>query len=349
MRIVAAMSGGVDSSVTAALLAEQGHEVIGVHMKLHDSPDPAPGSKTCCGLDDALDARAVSDRLGIPFHVMDLRQAFRKAVMDELAETYAAGRTPNPCIQCNGVLKFQVLLQRALALGAEALATGHYARMEDGRLLQAVDVHKDQSYFLFPMSEKARQKTLFPLGGLNKAQVREHAERLGLVTADKPESQEICFIPDNDHAAFVARARPDLDGAGEIVDASGRVLAHHDGYWRFTIGQRRGLGVSIGQAAYVQAIEPETRRVVVGGGEDLWHHGLQVFSWQWHRRPRADEALSARIRHRGERVPCRLEGERLIFERPVWAVAPGQAAVLYSGDEVLGGGWIRRSLDEEDA
>ncbi len=349
MRVVAAMSGGVDSSVTAALLLEQGHEVIGVHMKLHDSPDPAPGSKTCCGLDDALDARSVADRLGIPFHVMDLRQAFQKAVMDDLADTYAAGRTPNPCIQCNGVLKFQVLLRRSLALGAQALATGHYARMEQGRLFQAVDVHKDQSYFLFPMSERARLKTLFPLGGLTKAQVREHAERFGLSTADKPESQEICFIPDNDHAGFVSRARPELDGAGEIVDTSGRVLAHHDGYWRFTVGQRRGLGVSLRHPAYVQAIEPDTHRVVVAGSEDLWHHGLEVFGWQWHRQPRPDEALTARIRHRGEHVPCRLQGQRLLFDEPAWAVAPGQAAVVYVGDEVVGGGWIRSAVEGQDA
>ena len=340
MKVVAAMSGGVDSSVTAALLHEQGHEVIGVHMRLHDV-EVASGasSKSCCGMDEALDARAVADRLGIAFHVLDLRQAFRKAVMDQLAQTYLDGRTPNPCIQCNGVLKFRVLLERALALGADALATGHYARITDGVLHRAVDTAKDQSYFLFPMSRKALDHTLFPLGGLTKAEVREHARRFDLLTADKPESQEICFIPDQDHARFV-REHTDADGAGDIVDEQGRVLGKHDGYYRYTVGQRRGIGVAMGHKIYVKEVQPDTCRVVVSAPESLWHTSLKAGGWVWSRRPDPGQAISARIRHKGHMLPATLDGDVVRFDEPAWAVAPGQAVVLYEGDAVLGGGWI---------
>lgn len=350
MKVVVAMSGGVDSSVAAALLVEQGHEVVGVHMKLHDAHTDAAGR--CCGVDDALDARAVAQRLGIPFHVLDLREAFQKAVIDDLADTYLRGATPNPCVQCNGVLKFRVLLQRALALGAEALATGHYARVQAGpRLLSAVDEDKDQSYFLFPIRPRALERSCFPLGAMTKDEVRGHARRLGLTTADKPDSQEICFIPDSDHAGFVARARPEADGAGLIADEQGRELGRHDGYWRFTVGQRRGLGVALGARAYVLRVEPDTRRVVLASEPSLWHRGLVASGWIWHERPGPEERVHARIRHRGTRVPCRVgEGEEPVvrFEQPAWAVSPGQAVVLYRGEQVLGGAWIRR-VAEEDA
>lgn len=344
MRIVVAMSGGVDSSTTAALLHEQGHEVIGVHMKLHDA-DPGKAGH-CCGLDDALDARAVADRLGIAFHVMDLRKAFERAVMDDLADTYVAGATPNPCVQCNGILKFDVLLKRALALGADKLATGHYARIIDGRLHAAVDVDKDQSYFLFPVKPAALERTLFPLGDLPKAQVREHARRLGLVTADKAESQEICFIPDQDHARFIAEHRPGIDGSGDIVDLDGRVLGRHDGYWRFTVGQRKGLRLALGVPVYVERVEADTHRVVVATKPHLWHSALEARRWTWQDRPAQGAVIRARIRHRGALVPCHLEGDVVRFHEPAWAVAPGQAVVLYEGDRVLGGGWIRRAIQE---
>jgi tRNA-specific 2-thiouridylase len=347
MKIVVAMSGGVDSSVAAALLHEQGHEVIGVHMKLHNADPDKAGA--CCGLDDALDARRVADTLGIAFHVMDLRDAFRKAVIQDLTESYLAGFTPNPCIQCNGVLKFRVLLQRAMALGAEKLATGHYARIGPGPgLFTARDTGKDQTYFLFPLTELALNKTLFPLGDLTKDQVRAHAARFGLVTADKPESQEICFIPDGDHAAFIARERPELDGSGPIVDTQGRELGWHDGYFRFTVGQRRGLGVSVGTPVYVSHIDPDTCTVVVSGGEALWHHGLVARSWTWFDRPDPQERVDARIRHQGRRIPCHVgPGDQgaVSFEVPAWAVAPGQAVVIYRGDRVLGGGWIKRAME----
>ncbi|MCB9797949.1 MAG: tRNA 2-thiouridine(34) synthase MnmA, partial [Alphaproteobacteria bacterium] len=345
-RVVVAMSGGVDSSVAAALLVEEGHEVIGVHMKLHDADPDSAGH--CCGLDDALDARRVADTLGIAFHVMDLREAFRRAVMDDLTETYVAGATPNPCVQCNGVLKFRVLLQRALALGATQLVTGHYAQIRDGALLRAADPDKDQSYFLFPLTPKALALSRFPLGGLRKAEVRAHAQRLGLVTADKPESQEICFIPDQDHAGFIARERPELDGSGDIVDPAGRVVGRHDGYWRFTVGQRRGLGVAMGRKVYVSAIDPASREVLIDSEDALWHGGLVAHRWVWHERPAPQERVQARIRHRGGLIPCTVgEGEapQLRFEEPAWAVAPGQAVVVYRGDRVLGGGWIRRATD----
>lgn len=350
MRVVAAMSGGVDSSVVAGLLVEQGHEVIGVHMKLHDGPahPSALDAKRCCGLDDALDARRVAERLGIPFYVMDLQEAFKKAVMDDFADTYLAGATPNPCIRCNGVLKFRVLLQRAKALGASHLATGHYARIgADGGLATAADANKDQTYFLFPVTRKALAQTLFPLGGLTKEEVRAEARRLGFVNAEKPESQEVCFVTDDNHARFVAEHRPGVEGAGEIVHVDGRVLGHHDGYWRYTIGQRRGLGVALGEPLYVQRIDPVLRQVVVGPAGLLRHTALHAVDMNWYAPPADGAVVQARIRHRGGLLPATVERDDenrsawIRFVAPARAAAKGQAVVLYEGERVLGGGWIR--------
>ena len=353
MRVVAAMSGGVDSSVTAALLIEQGHEVIGVHMKLHDAPPLAVGeveSKTCCGLDDVMDCRRVADRLNIPFYVMDLRKEFQKAVMDDFADNYIKGLTPNPCIQCNGVLKFRILLQRAQALGATHLATGHYARIsEKNVLMKAVDDNKDQSYFLFPITPKALAKTLFPLGGMTKAQVRAHAQRLGLVTAKKPESQDVCFIPDNDHTRFINDFRSDEDGRGEIQTTDGKVVGHHEGYWKYTIGQRKGLGVALGFPVYVLDIDADKNLVVIGSNDELFRSGLEAVRVNWFRHPSADEVLHARIRHRGKLYPCTIRGEdpvTVMLATPARAITPGQAVVVYSGDEVVMGGWIRRAINQ---
>ena len=348
-KVVTAMSGGVDSSVTAGLLLEQGHEVIGVHMKLHDAaPGQEPG--TCCGLDDALDARRVADNLGIPFYVMNLREAFKKSVMDNLVSTYLNGATPNPCIQCNGVLKFRVLLARSLALGASHLATGHYARIDDNHQLRtAVDPEKDQTYFLFPVTQQALEKTMFPLGGMTKTEVRAHARRFGFVTAEKQESQDICFIPDGNHARFVKGQRPDFDASGEIVSESGKVLGHHDAYYRFTIGQRKGLGVALGQPAYVSRIDAESRRVVLSPLKGVMHHGLMAAQCNWYDRPHPAQIVHVRIRHRGTLIPCMVSDSdpcEVTFLEPAMAVAPGQAAVFYDGERVLGGGWITTALDQ---
>jgi len=347
MRVVAAMSGGVDSSVVAGLLVEQGHDVIGVHMKLHDTPAlslAGEPSKHCCGMDDAIDARRVADTLGIPFYVMDLRREFQVSVMDYFADTYLKGATPNPCIRCNGVLKFRVLMQRAKALGATHLATGHYARIsENSGLLTAADPEKDQSYFLFPVGRKALSQSLFPLGSMTKPEVRAHASRLGLVTADKPESQEVCFIPDDDHTRFVRQHRKVIEGSGDIVDEQGSVLGQHDGYWRYTIGQRRGLGVSANHPLYVLSVCPVTRRVTVGRDDRLFRSKLVANTVNWFRRPIAGEQVCARIRHRGALHPCELTGDDPVtvsLLTSVRAIAPGQAVVWYVGDEVIGGGWI---------
>ena len=345
VKVVVAMSGGVDSAVAAGLLVEQGHEVIGVHMRLHDRHGEASGQ--CCGFDDALDARTVAEHLGIPFYVSNLREAFQTAVMDDFADRYLAGETPNPCVHCNGVLKFRVLLSRALALGAEKLATGHYARVENGVLRMAVDTGKDQSYFLFPVTAAALNRSLLPLGGMTKSEVRAHAVRLGLPVADKAESQEVCFIPDDNHTRFVREVRPDHDAAGEIVDEAGKTLGKHDAYYRYTIGQRRGLGISSSEPSYVVRIEPETRRVVVGAGSGLFSDGLVLREPNWFDRPSPDQEVQVRIRHRGALVPCTVsEGERpqVRFRMPTRAVSPGQAAVFYDGDRVLGGGWIQQAV-----
>lgn len=361
MRVVAAMSGGVDSAVAAALLVEQGHDVIGVHMKLHDARPAraSAASTTCCGLDDALDARRVAEHLAIPFYVLDLKDVFQRAVVDDFTSSYLAGRTPNPCVRCNGVLKFRVLLARAAALGAEALATGHYARRIDTptgpRLAAARDADKDQSYFLFPITPRALAQTRFPLGELSKGEVRAEAARLGLPVAAKPESQEVCFLPEGDHAAFVREAAANTALDGEIVDESGAVLGRHDGYQRYTVGQRRGLGLALPSPAYVLRVEPSTRRVVVTRDPDkLGAFGLVASETNWHDRPSSGDEVLVRVRHRGALAPAIVDQAsdgslRVVFDEPVRAVAPGQAAVVYRADVVLGGGWIERALPRAEA
>jgi tRNA-specific 2-thiouridylase len=356
LRVVVAMSGGVDSSVVAALMAEQGHEVIGVHMRLHDA-SPTAVSGHCCGYDDAMDARRVATQLDIPFYVLDLRDAFQKAVMQDFADTYLAGGTPNPCIRCNAVLKFKVLMKRAIFLGADALATGHYARIvetPDGPMLaKALDTLKDQSYFLFPLDQEALEATVFPLGAMTKQEVRELAQRFDLLTAEKPESQEVCFLPDDNHARFVGEQHEDVDASGEIVDEDGRVLGFHSAYYKYTVGQRRGLGIALGTAAYVTRVDAETRRVVVSTDENrLMHKGLVLGEMLWVKRPGPHEQVGVRIRHRGEIHPCTVDAgdaPEVRFEGSARAVAPGQAAVFYDGEQVLGGGWIVQARDAQRA
>jgi tRNA-specific 2-thiouridylase len=352
-RVLLGMSGGVDSSVAAALLKEQGHEVIGVTMKVYDGPGAQAGR--CCSLEDVNDARAVAQKLGIPYYVFDLVEPFRDKVIDGFVSEYARGRTPVPCAHCNREIKFGTLMHKAGRLGAELVATGHYARIEDRggriRLRAARDAAKDQSYFLFGLTQEQLGRTLFPIGELTKAEVRERAEELGLHLAHKPESQEICFVPDGDYGAFLERYRPGIGRPGPLVDGSGRRLGEHRGIVHYTVGQRRGLGLSSPAPLYVISIEPASDTVVVGPAEELIAGGLVAGSVNWLAEPLPPEGLRAtcRIRssHRG--VGCTVEPgpeARLTvrFEEPQRAVSPGQAAVLYRGDEVLGGGWIESAL-----
>ena len=359
-RIVAAMSGGVDSSVAAALLARDagtsGDDVIGVWMRLQpDSGDGYELKRSCCSPDAADDARRVAQMAGIPFFVLNLEREFGERVIDAFTDAYLAGETPNPCGLCNQYIKFDELLRRGLAAyGADAVATGHYARIDhaDGRyrLLRAADQKKDQTYFLWMLDQAQLSRTRFPLGELQKPQVRRIAADLGLPTADKPESQEICFVPLGDYRDLLAERRGYAGGPGEIVDADGRTLGTHGGYAHFTVGQRHGLGLALRDPAYVLEVRPDRNQVVVGSRADALQTRIQVHEARFVAgAPPAEQFDAAvRIRHHGPLVPCRASvrgSERLTIEAadPVWAPAPGQAAVLYDGDEVLGGGRIARA------
>jgi tRNA-specific 2-thiouridylase len=346
------MSGGVDSSVAAALMLEQGFETIGVSMNLSGE-----GASRCCSLDDADDARRVAERLGIRFYVANYADAFRREVIEPFADDYLAGRTPIPCVACNTRFKFARLLARARVFGAERVATGHYARIDRDpasgalRLRRARDTAKDQSYFLFELDQRQLAAASFPLGEMTKQEVRERARRLGLVTAEKPESQEICFAPDGDAAAAVERLRPEALGrGGEVVDGEGRVLGRHGGVHRFTVGQRRGLGIAAGDRLYVTAIDARRARVVVGGEDALLAREarLERVSWVAGAPPQGALRACVRVRHRHAGAAAELHAEpggraRVVFDAPLRAVSPGQAAVFYDGDVVLGGGWIAGS------
>jgi tRNA-specific 2-thiouridylase len=347
MRVVVAMSGGVDSSAAAALLVEQGHEVLGITLRVW-SYEGAARCGSCCSPDDIDDARAVASTLGIPFYVADAEEVFRHRVVQPFVRSYLEGKTPVPCVACNRDVKFDFLLAKARALGAR-LATGHYARVgrtpEGFCLLRAADASKDQSYFLFTLGQEALAQLEFPVGGLSKAEVRAIAQRHGLPTSEKPESMEICFVPDGDYAGFVERvAGP--QPSGTVVDERGQVLARHRGVHRFTVGQRRGLGVASAEALYVQRIEAGTGAVVVGPASGLERSEFTVLQPSWVQgTPSAEERVQVRIRHRHAGTPARVvaaDRARLTVrtEEPVRAVTPGQAAVFYRGDEVLGGGWI---------
>jgi len=350
-RIVVAMSGGVDSSVAAALLVEAGAETIGVTMRLSES-----GSR-CCSLEDADDARRVAENLGIRFYVANYAEAFGREVIEDFADTYLAGRTPIPCIACNKRFKFDHLLERAKVFGANRVATGHYARVThdaetgEARLYRAVNREKDQSYFLFPLSQEQLRGASFPIGEMSKQEVRERAQSLGLVTASKPESQEICFVPEGNYADVVEKIRPEASmRQGEIVDESGAVLGTHRGIHRFTVGQRHGLGISSNRKLYVIRLDPRQRRVVVGDVSDLDCAGARVEQMNWISGTAPEETIRVRVqvRHRHSAVLAKVEGigtdEALVrFDEPVRAVAPGQAAVFYDAEkdeEVIGGGWI---------
>lgn len=351
-RIVVAMSGGVDSSVTAALLRDQGYEVIGISMQVWDYSRFNGGEAgSCCSLDDIHDARRVAEQLGIPFYVVNFEEEFERLVIGDFIDEYFLGRTPNPCVRCNQWIKFELLLKKAQALGADFLATGHYARTDRGgdgrfRLLTGVDRGKDQSYFLFALTQEQLGHVLFPLGGLTKAEVRKLAAHYELRVAEKRESQEICFIPDNDYVRFIEEARGKGHLSGEIVDSGGKVLGTHEGIYRYTVGQRKGLGIAHPHPLYVVRVDREKREVVVGGKEELFSEGLSVRNVNWIIPPPTYPLeVTCKIRYRHQPVPCRIvplpdTRAEVRFHAMEKSVTPGQAAVFYDGDQVLGGGWI---------
>ena len=361
-RVLVAMSGGVDSSVAAALLVEQGYEVVGVTMKTFCYTGTADHGKTCCGLDGIIDARRVADRLGIPHYVFDVEEDFTRDVIDDFVAEYAEGRTPNPCVRCNSNTKFSDLLRRGEALGCAAIATGHYVRVEhdaDGsRLLRGADANKDQAYFLWGLPPEILSRLLFPLGELTKPEVRELARARGLVTAEKPESQEICFVPTGDYRDLLQKRLPTRHPAlepGTIVTRDGTVLGEHDGYAGFTVGQRKGLPGGFAEPIFVLEVRPATREVVVGPRHELDVPGVLVAETNWHGGvPEPGRRVGIQIRHRAGDVPARVVAVRgaeveLAFDAPQRAVTPGQSAVIFDGGTVLGGGRIRRALRVDGA
>jgi tRNA-specific 2-thiouridylase len=388
-RVVLAMSGGVDSSAAAVLLQEQGYEVIGLFMRSGATEEqtcstgpemtlPVVSAKSnkqgCCSASDAADARRVADRLDIPFHALNFQDAFGR-IKDYFADEYLAGRTPNPCVMCNNWLKFGKLWDFAQKVGAEYIASGHYARLEQASqapklecaeetgadrsaaktddsavgpaIYRGRDGGKDQSYVLFGINREILDRVIFPVGDFDKPDVREKAQQAGLRVHDKADSQEICFIPDNDYAGFLERYRGKQQTAGDIVDTTGTVLGQHEGYERYTVGQRKGLGLAFGEPRYVVRLEPETRRVVIGKREELGCHTLEGdrFNWLIDGVPsRFRCEVQIRYGHRAAPAEVEVTAEdrvKVTFDEPQFAAAPGQAVVLYAGDRVLGGGWIR--------
>jgi tRNA-specific 2-thiouridylase len=352
-RIVVAMSGGVDSSVVAALAARSGAETIGVTLQLYDHGSAVKRAGACCAGQDIRDARAVADKLGIAHYVFDHESQFRESVIDHFADEYMAGRTPIPCVRCNMGVKFTDLFRLARELGADCLATGHYVRRVEGpagaELHRAADPARDQSYFLFATTQHQLDYLRFPLGGMPKPHVRAIAQEMGLVVAMKPDSQDICFVPDGDYASVVRKIRPDAEVGGDIVHLDGRTLGQHKGLIHYTVGQRKGLEVG-GQPVplYVIRLDPATQRVIVGPREALAVAAARIIDANW-LADIADRPVMAKVRSMSRPVPARMDGEWLRFDTPEYGVAPGQAAVLYDGDRVLGGGWIEETLAVEMA
>lgn len=355
-RIVVAMSGGVDSSVAAGLLKEQGHEVIGISLQLHDFAKKESNKfGTCCSIEDLNDARTVARKLDIPFYLSNMEAEFKKGVIDNFIEEYTKGRTPNPCIRCNEKVKFHTLMDWAMDLGADYLATGHYAQIANGgaeySLKKGADFEKDQSYFLFTIKAKDLARTIFPVGGMNKPEVRAVAERLGLATAMKPDSQDVCFVQSKSYSDFVESEAPrDLIKPGLVVDMNGKELGQHQGMHKFTVGQRKGLGVNSLEALFVVKLDPETNNVVVGPETALFHHECvaEGFNWLTDADSLRGKNILGKIRYRSKETPVHLHpmdnGQwKVRFDVAQRAITPGQALVLYEGDRVVGGGWIQSS------
>lgn len=355
-KVVVGMSGGVDSSVAAWLLQQQGHEVIGVTMQFgQDETEGKPEeNEGCCGPSAAEDARRVASQLGIPFYVMNFREEFKNHVMNYFAEEYINGRTPNPCIVCNRYVKWEALLKYGLSMGAEYVATGHYARierLENGRysLKSSVTARKDQTYALYSLTQRQLARTLMPAGSYEKEEIRQMAEKLGLLVAHKADSQEICFIPDQDYAGFIRRQAGHVPEPGNFVDTKGNVIGRHKGIIHYTIGQRKGLNLSMGRPVFVVKIRPETNEVVIGNANDVFTDILICDKLNWmaidglHGEERQ---VMAKIRYSHKGAPAiirKIEDDQVEcrFLEPVRAVTPGQAAVFYEGDYVIGGGTIR--------